>query len=62
MDPLCPHCKRKVTADTDHRLCLFALFESNTIKSVAEWEAMCIPPKPKTIVKGRIRVRLTGVE
>ena len=55
MEPTCPECKAKLSEKTDHRLCLFTLFENNKIKSVADWEAMC---KPKTLVKGRIRVRL----
>lgn len=47
----CPICNQP-PKDTDHRVCLFELFKSNTIKSVSDWETMC---KPKTIMKGRIR-------
>lgn len=55
MEPTCPHCKVKLSEQSDHRLCLFAMFETNLIKSVADWEALC---RPKTIRKGRIRVLL----
>ena len=50
----CPICKQKPEG-VDHRLCLFELFKTNAIKSVADWEALS---KPKTIMKGRIRVLL----
>jgi hypothetical protein len=39
-------------------MCLFTMFKENLIQSVDEWKAMCQPPKPKTIRKGRIRVLL----
>lgn len=37
-------------------MCLFQLFESNTIQSVEEWTALAT--KPVTIVKGRVRARI----
>lgn len=55
----CPVCSKQVTNDTDHRTCVFELFKTNVIQSVAEWRVMC---KPKTIRKGRIRVFLPLVE
>jgi hypothetical protein len=30
------------------------MFDKNLIQSVEEWEALCQPPKPKTIRKGRV--------
>jgi hypothetical protein len=54
MEPACPHCKRKLSSGADHRNCLFTMFDRNLIQSVEEWEAMCQPPKPKTIRKGRV--------
>jgi hypothetical protein len=54
----CPVCSKK-PEESDHRTCVFELFKTNVIKSVAEWREMC---KPKTIRKGRIRVMLPLVE
>ena len=54
----CPICSKK-SEEADHRTCVFELFKTNVIKSVAEWREMC---KPKTIRKGRIRVYLPLVE
>ena len=58
MEPTCPHCKIELSSGADHRMCLFTMFKENLIQSVDEWKAMCQPPKPKTIRKGRIRVLL----
>lgn len=52
----CPVCKTTIESGVDHRMCVFQLFESNTIQSVEEWTAMAT--KPVTIVKGRIRARI----
>ena len=53
----CPVCKKEpATGGDDHRMCVFKLLEENKIQSVKEWEEMC---KPKTIVKGRVRIRVT---
>jgi hypothetical protein len=34
---------------------MFHLFESNTIQSIEEWQALA---RPVTIVKGRVRARI----
>ncbi len=54
----CPICSKPALEESDHRMCVFELFKTNGIKSVADWREMCKPKKPKTIVKGRIRVML----
>lgn len=38
-------------------MCVFKLFDQNKIQSVDEWEQMS-EDKPKTIVKGRVRIRV----
>lgn len=38
-------------------MCVFKLFDQNKIQSVDEWEQMA-SDKPKTIVKGRVRIRV----
>jgi hypothetical protein len=50
----CPVCNEPIS-EADHRMCVFNLLKSGTIKTVKEWEAMCAP---KTIRKGRIRAVL----
>lgn len=50
----CPVCNQAV-GEADHRMCVFHLLKTGTIKSVPEWEAMC---SPKTIRKGRVRAVL----
>ena len=52
----CPVCKTTIESGADHRPCVFQLFESNTIRSVEEWEVLST--KPLTIVKGRVRARI----
>ena len=52
----CPVCAKPAESGADHRMCVFKLLEENKIQSVKEWEEMC---KPKTIVKGRVRIRVT---
>lgn len=54
----CPVCSKQLE-NVDHRTCVFELFKTNVIKSVAEWREMC---KPKTIRKGRIRAFLPLVD
>lgn len=49
----CPVCSCNI-GEADHRMCLVELFRNDTIKSVADWEKMCKPCKPKTIRKGKI--------
>lgn len=50
----CPVCGQPIDA-ADHRSCIFHLFESNTIQSIEEWQALA---RPVTIVKGRVRARI----
>ena len=52
----CPVCAKPAESGADHRVCVFKLLEENKIQTVEEWEKMC---KPKTIVKGRVRIRVT---
>jgi hypothetical protein len=54
----CPICFKN-PEEVDHKMCVFELFKTNVIKSVAEWREMC---KPKTIRKGKIRVLLPLLE
>ena len=49
----CPVCKKPI--GEDHRWCVFELFKTNKIQDVSEWTEMS---KPKTILKGKIKVRL----
>jgi hypothetical protein len=51
----CPVCHQPI-GEADHRMCVFNLLKSGTIKSVGEWEAMT--SKPQTIRKGRIKAVL----
>jgi hypothetical protein len=51
----CPICTKPPTGEADHRWCLVELFKTNKIQKVSDWEAMC---KPKTIIKGRVKIRL----
>ena len=45
----CPVCNSNI-GYSDHRMCLVKLFGEDKIKSVAEWEAMCRPQRPKKII------------
>jgi hypothetical protein len=49
----CPVCKKPI--GEDHRWCVFELLRDNKIQDVSQWEEMS---KPKTIVKGKIKVRI----
>ena len=49
----CPVCNKPI--GEDHRWCVFELLKENKIQDVSEWTEMC---KPKTIVKGKIKVRI----
>lgn len=53
----CPvnKCVPSTDGGVDHRLCLVELFETNRIQTIADWQEMW---KPKTIVKGKRRVRI----
>ena len=53
----CPVCSKPIEGDADHRVCVFTLFKENAIQSVEEWEKMAA--KPATVVKGRVRIRIT---
>lgn len=53
----CPVCSQPVAGGADHRMCVLSLFKSNKIQTVEEWTAMAT--KPETIIKGRIRIRVT---
>jgi hypothetical protein len=53
----CPVCTKSIQSGADHRMCVFKLFDENKIQSVDEWEQMS-EDKPKTIVKGRVRIRV----
>lgn len=53
----CPVCSKPIEGDVDHRVCVFTLFKENAIQSVEEWEKMAA--KPTTVVKGRVRIRIT---
>lgn len=74
MDPpfCCIHCHKGV--GEDHRWCLIELFKTNRVKTVREWtfaSKMLLARivlfqtewrrhrKPKTLVKGRVRIRVT---
>ena len=49
----CPVCNKPI--GEDHRWCVFELLKENKIQDVSEWTEMC---KPKTIIKGKIKVRI----
>jgi hypothetical protein len=53
--PVCNQSPASGAGDADHRWCLVELFKSNTIKSVADWEALC---KPKTTIKRKVKARV----
>jgi hypothetical protein len=42
--------------EADHRMCVFNLLKSGTIKTVREWEALS--SKAQTIRKGRVKAVL----
>lgn len=52
----CPVCKTTIEGGTEHRACIFQLFDENKIQTIEDWEALST--KPVTIVKGRIRARI----
>lgn len=46
----CPHCKRSLESDADHRMCVVTMLKNGTIQSVSEWEKLCYA-KPKKPLK-----------
>jgi hypothetical protein len=52
----CPVCNEAI-GEADHRMCVFNLLKSGTIKTAREWEKMSTT-KPVTIHKGRIKAVL----
>jgi hypothetical protein len=57
----CPVCNLPIGHPAaDHRMCVFNLLRSGTIKTVPEWEVLSsdAPAKPVTIYKGRIKAVL----
>ena len=54
----CPICQKEPGSGSDHRGCLVTLFRENKIQSIREWEDLCKPPKPKTIIKGRVTIKI----
>ena len=58
----CPVCNERI-GEADHRMCVFDLLRSRTIKTAHEWEIMsrdapAAPAKPKSILKGRVKATL----
>ncbi len=58
----CPVCNEAI-GEADHRMCVFNLLKTGTIKTAREWEKMsadapAAPAKPVTIYKGRIKAVL----
>lgn len=56
----CPICRYEPGSGHDHRYCLAQLFRENRIKSIREWEDMC--KKPKTIIKGKVTIKVKKEE
>ena len=54
----CPICTKEPGSGDDHRWCLVQLFQENVIQSVDDWLKLCNPPKPKTVVKGKITIQV----
>jgi hypothetical protein len=52
----CPVCNEAI-GEADHRMCVFNLLKSGTIKTAREWEKMS-STKPVTIHKGRVKAVL----
>ena len=46
---VCPVCKKDT--NQEHRKCVLELFKQDKIQSVKEWEAMCVDPVKRVVIR-----------